>query len=114
MITESKPWAGAERRLSLDLVAPGFWRGTAYYGFMETPDVPALLQEFKQHGCAIDLTDVTYYVGHETILRRKDGKGLPLWQERLFAFLQRNSAHVSHVVNLPRDAVVEIGREVEI
>jgi KUP system potassium uptake protein len=114
MITESKPWVEPERRLGLALIAPDFWRGTAHYGFMETPDVPASLQEFKQYGCTIDLTDVTYYVGHETILRRKDGKGLPLWQERLFAFLQRNSTHVSHFVNLPRDAVVEIGREVEI
>ena len=114
MITEAKPWVGPERRLNLTLIAPDFWRGTAYYGFMETPDVPALLQDFKHHGCSIDFTDVTYYVGHETILRRKDGKGLPLWQERLFAFLQRNSAHLGHFVNLPRDAVVEIGREVEI
>jgi KUP system potassium uptake protein len=81
---------------------------------METPDVPALLRDFKHQGCSIDFTDVTYYVGYESILRRKHGKGLPLWQEGLFAFLQRNSAHVGHFVNLPRDAVVEIGREVEI
>jgi KUP system potassium uptake protein len=114
MITESTPWVEPDRRLRVVLLAPDFWRGTAYYGFMETPDIFALLQETSHHGCTLDLTDVTYYVGHETILRRTDGKGLPLWQERLFAFLQRNSAHLGHFVNLPRDAVVEIGREVEI
>jgi K+ transporter len=32
----------------------------------------------------------------------------------LFAAMQRNSAHVSEYFKLPRDAVVEIGREVAI
>lgn len=114
MVTVSKPWVEEERRLSVELIAPDFWRGTAYYGFMETPDISALLEETKHHGCTLDLADVTYYVGHETILRRTDGKGLPWWQERLYAFLQRNSAHLSHFVNLPREAVVEIGRELAI
>jgi KUP system potassium uptake protein len=114
MVTESTPWVTEERRLSVALIAPDFWRGTAYYGFMETPDIPALLQDTKRHGCTLDFNDVIYYVGHETVLSRTDRKGISLWQERLFAFLQRNSTHVSDFVNLPREAVVEIGREVEI
>jgi KUP system potassium uptake protein len=32
----------------------------------------------------------------------------------MFAFLQRNSAHVTDYFQLPADAVVEIGREVAI
>jgi KUP system potassium uptake protein len=114
MITESIPWVPQEKRLTIELIAPDFWRGTAHYGFMETPDIPALLAEVQQGGCSVDLDDVTYYVGHETVLRRADGKGLPLWREGLFAFLQRNSAHLSDFVNLPRAAVVEIGRQIEI
>ena len=34
--------------------------------------------------------------------------------EALFALMQRNSAHVSDYFKLPRDAVVEIGREIAI
>jgi KUP system potassium uptake protein len=114
MVTESTPWIAEEERLTVEPIAPEFWRGTARYGFMETPDIQALMREAKHLGCAFDLNDVTYYVGHETIFRRKDRARLPLWRERLFAFLQRNSAHLSEFINLPRDAVVEIGREIEV
>lgn len=114
MVTESTPWITDDKRLTVTLIAPDFWRGTAYYGFMESPDIPALLQATKHHGCTLDFQDVVYYVGHETVLHRADGTGLPLWQERLFAFLQRNSAHTSDFVKLPREAVVEIGRQIEI
>jgi len=34
--------------------------------------------------------------------------------EALFAAMQRNSVHVSEYFKLPRDSVVEIGREVAI
>ena len=57
-------------------VAPNFWRVTARYGFMERPDIPALLRQAREQGCCLDPDDVTYYVAHETIIHREDGKGL--------------------------------------
>jgi KUP system potassium uptake protein len=53
-------------------------------------------------------------VGHETVIRRQDGQGLPAWQERLFAVMERNAEHVSDFFRLPNDQVVEIGRQVAI
>jgi KUP system potassium uptake protein len=41
-------------------------------------------------------------------------KALPRVVEALFAFMQRNSAHLTEYFRLPIDAVVEIGREVSI
>jgi KUP system potassium uptake protein len=93
-------------------VAPNFWRATARYGFMERPDIPNLLKQAQ--GCALQLDDVTYYVGHETIVHREDGKGLAEWEEALFAAMERNSVHVSDFFRLPSDDVVEIGRQVAI
>jgi KUP system potassium uptake protein len=43
-----------------------------------------------------------------------DAKALPRVVEALFAFMQRNSAHLTDYFKLPIDAVVEIGREVSI
>jgi KUP system potassium uptake protein len=57
---------------------------------------------------------VTYYVGAETIVPAEDGKGLPRWQEALFAAMGRNGARISDYLHLPYDQVVEIGREIEI
>ena len=114
VISESIPWIGDAERLSWEELAPRFWRATARYGFMERPDIPALLQRAKAGRCDLDLEDVTYYVGHETVIPREDHRGLARWVEALFAAMQRNSAHVTDYFRLPSDAVVEIGREIAI
>ena len=112
--TEAVPWVEDAARLRFEEIAPRFWRATARYGFMERPDIPALLRTAHTGGCGIDLSDVTYYVGHETVVPNEGVKRLPRWLEALFAAMQRNSAHVSDYFKLPRDAVVEIGREIAI
>jgi KUP system potassium uptake protein len=114
VVTESVPWVDASERLCVAGAAPDFWRVTARYGFMDRPDIPALLRQAQAQGCAIDLDDVTYYVGHETIVRREDGKGLARWEEALFAAMERNAVHVSDFFRLPCESVVEIGRLVDI
>ena len=81
---------------------------------MERPDIPALLGQARDRGCTLDLDDVTYYVGHETIVRRADAKGLPAWEEKLYATMERNAVHVTDFFRLPGDSVVEIGRHVAI
>ena len=81
---------------------------------MEHPDIPILLQAASGRGCAIDLSDVTYYVGHETVVHGEDGKALPRWQEALFALMERNAAHVTDFFRLPSESVVEIGRQISI
>jgi KUP system potassium uptake protein len=114
VISESIPWIDDADRLSWEELAPRFWRATARYGFMERPDIPALLQRAKAGRCDLDLEDVTYYVGHETVIPREDRPRLALWVEALFAAMQRNSPHVTDYFRLPSDAVVEIGREIAI
>src|SRR5579864_6190476 len=112
--TEPTPWVTPSERLAFEEIAPQFWRASARIGFMERPDIPALLREVHQLGCAIDLADATYYVGHETITPRGDAKALPRWLEAFFAAMQRNSTHLTDYFRLPPDAVVEIGRQISI
>jgi KUP system potassium uptake protein len=108
------PWVASRDRMTIEEVAPNFWRAEARFGFMERPHIPELLATGKSLGCTIDLDDVTYYVGHETVIGREDGKGLPAWQEGLFAVMERNAIHVSDFFSLPNDQVVEIGRQISI
>jgi KUP system potassium uptake protein len=113
-LTEPVPWIDDDRRVAITSEAPNFWRATVRYGFMERPDIPRLLQQLPRLGCNIDLADVTYYVGHETVVRREDGEGLPLWQEAVFAVMERNAAHATDYFHLPTEQVVEIGRQIAI
>jgi KUP system potassium uptake protein len=108
------PWVPDGLRAAITREAPNFWRVIVRYGFMERPDIPRLLVQLKQYGCDIDLADVMYFVGHETVIRRQDGLGLPPWEEALFAAMERNASHVTDYFNLPADDVVEIGRQIAI
>jgi KUP system potassium uptake protein len=109
------PWVDPANRIGVEKLGENFWRLTARYGFMERPDIPTVIAEADaQYRCTLQLNDVTYYVGHETVLHRLDGHGMPLWLERIFAFMLRNSAQTASFFNLPKDGVVEIGRQVEI
>jgi KUP system potassium uptake protein len=114
IVTESLPWVSSAERLTVQELAPNFWRASAHFGFMERPDIPALLRQAHERGCTIDLSDVTYYVGHETVVPADDAKALPRWVEALFAFMQRNASHLTDYFRLPADQVVEIGRQVAI
>jgi KUP system potassium uptake protein len=112
--TRLVPYVAASQRLSFEQIAPGIWRGAALHGFMQRPDIPGLLAQAHAAGCSIDLDDLIYFVGHETVVPRRDGKGLPRWLEAMFAFMQRNSLHVTDYLGLPAESVVELGREVAI
>ena len=45
--------------------------------------------------------DVTFYVGHETIIPREGRRGIPRWQEAIFAAMARNSVRITDVLKLP-------------
>src|ERR1700730_16195194 len=94
--------------------APAFWRASAHFGFMERPDIPKLLRQAHERGCTIDLSDVTYYVGHETVVSRGEARALARWPDALFAFMQRNASHLTDYFRLPADQVVEVCRQVGI
>ena len=114
VVTRSVPWIPEDARLEATQVAPEFWRAIVQYGFMERPDIPAVLQQTVALGCPLQLNDITYYVGHETITRVADGRGLPAWEVVPYAWMLRNCAHVGDYLRLPSDAVVEIGRQIAI
>jgi KUP system potassium uptake protein len=113
-LVEPVPRIHRGERLKVNDLAPHMWRAIARFGFMERPDIPALLRQANALGCALKLDDVTYYVGHETVIHRDDRKGLPHFIEAVFSYLQRNSTHVSDYFRLPPDSVVELGREIAI
>ena len=114
VLTESRPRVQWPELMSVAQEGEGFWRVTAHFGFMQRPDIPRLLHEAQQQGCAAPLDDVTYYVGHEHIVHRERGPALPIWQEAIYAALQRNSSHVTDYFRLPSRQVVEIGRQISI
>jgi KUP system potassium uptake protein len=110
----STPRMDQAKRITITEESKNFWRAEAKMGFMEIPNIDLILTQCRAKAAHINLDDVTYYVGHETIIPREDGQGLPHWQTALFAAMGRNAARISDSLHLPHDHVVEIGREIEI
>jgi KUP system potassium uptake protein len=111
VVTELIPYVADADRVEVREIAPQMWRVHAHYGFMEQPDLPALLQRAHARGYPVDPSNVTYFIGRETVVRSEDDKRLPWLVQVVFSFLLRNSSEVVDYFRLPRDMVVEIGRQ---
>ena len=114
LIVTSSPRTKPSERIQVARVADKFWRVEARYGFMERPNVSAILDGCRTKAVEINRDDVTFYIGHETIIPREGRGGIPRWQEAIFAAMARNSVRITDVLKLPHAQVVEIGREVAI
>jgi KUP system potassium uptake protein len=110
------PRIADEDRAEVIEVIPGITRVILHYGFMQYPTIYKGLVLACQQGKlpGIDLADITYYIGRETIIPSEDIPGMWLWRETVFAFLQRNAERSAAFFGVPTKQVVEFGTEIEI
>jgi KUP system potassium uptake protein len=73
-VIESSPYVNVENCLSVEEARPNFWRVIARYGFMQRPNVPAVVHAAKDRAQKIDLSDIVYYVGSEIAVPGKNRK----------------------------------------
>ena len=111
VVNELIPYVADENRTEAREIAPQVWRVHVPCGLMEQPDLPALLQRAHDRGYPVDPNNVTYFVARVTVVPRDDRRGLPRLVVSAFSFLLRNSSEASEYFRLPRDMIVEIGRQ---
>jgi KUP system potassium uptake protein len=111
---EEVPRVSADKRLEAARFSDDFWHLTVRYGFVEVPNLPAVLRQAKTFGCPIDIEHAIYFGARDEVLRGKRRTKLARWRVPLFAFMFRNSVHAIDRFNIPPKAFVEIGRRVEI
>ena len=116
VLIEESPRISDEDRAEIIEIIPGITRVILHYGFMQYPTIyEGLILACKQGKLpGIDLTDITYYIGRETIIPREDIPGMWVWREALFAFLQRNAERSAAFFGVLTKQVVEFGTEIEI
>ena len=116
VLIEESPRIAEEDRAEVIEVIPGITRVILHYGFMQYPTIyEGLVLACRQGKLpGIDLTDITYYIGRETIIPSEDVAGMWVWRKSVFAFLQRNAERSAAFFGLPTRQVVEFGTEIEI
>ena len=108
------PYAPAHQRIKIECIVPDFFRVYVRFGFMDTPDIPsALMYAGDMGGVIFDPMDTTFFVGRETVIPSPD-HGMPLWRDKLFAFMYRNAAPANAFFHIPGNRLVELGAQVEI
>ncbi|MCP2125649.1 KUP system potassium uptake protein [Bradyrhizobium ottawaense] len=116
VLIEELPHIADEERGEVIEIIPGITRVILHYGFMQNPTIyeglNLVCRQSKLPG--IDLSDITYYVGRETIIPSEDIPGMWVWREGVFAFLQRNAERSAAFFGVPTKQVVEFGTELEI
>ena len=111
--TAEEPRVVPADRAQITKVAPGVFQVQLTFGFMDEPDVPVALSTLSHFGLEYDADDVTYFLGHESIVAGK-APGMNPMQEHLFVWLNRGADSAGRFFNLPTDRVFEVGSRVEI
>ncbi|SFJ51294.1 KUP system potassium uptake protein [Bradyrhizobium sp. Gha] len=116
VLIEELPHIADQDRVEIIEIIPGITRVILHYGFMQNPTIYEGLTLACRQGKlpGVDLSDITYYVGRETIIPSEDIPGMWVWREGLFAFLQRNAERSAAFFGVPTKQVVEFGTELEI
>jgi KUP system potassium uptake protein len=110
---ERVPEVPADRRIEVKERGQGFFQVVARYGFMQTPNVPAVMEACKAHGITHATGTTTYYLGRESLLTTGRSK-MSGWRKGLFAFLSRNARPATAYFGLPPNRVVELGMQVDL
>lgn len=113
LIVGDKPYVTKSNRLQVDDIGKGFYRVEIFYGFMQTPDVPAALELCDKWDLPIDLMTTSFFVSRALIVSSPN-PGMSRWREQLFLALSRNAMNAAEFFKIPANRVIEMGTRIEI
>jgi KUP system potassium uptake protein len=107
------PWIGLDRRLVAERLGHNCWQVVIHYGFKNDPDVPQALSAMRGRGCDLEPMTTSYFLSRDVVVPTLGG-GMAPWREKLFAQMHHNAGAAAEFLNLPSNAVIELGSKVEI
>ncbi len=107
------PWIGLDERVAVEPLGHDCWAVTLNYGFKNDPDVPKALQQLRGRGCELDNMTTSYFLSRDVVTPTLHS-GMAPWREKLFAQMHHNASGAASFLNLPTNAVIELGSKVEI
>jgi len=107
------PWIGLSKRLEVNSLGHNCWQINVNYGFKNDLDLPKALRQIKNRGCQLEPMTTSYFLSRDTVVPTI-GTGMAKWREKLFAQMHYNASGAADFLNLPNNAVVELGSKIEI
>ncbi|HMN22600.1 MAG TPA: potassium transporter Kup [Ottowia sp.] len=107
------PWIGLAQRLEVEPLGHDCWQVVVHDGFKNDADLPRALELLAGRGIDLNPMSTSYFLSRD-IVTPTVGTGLAPWREKLFAWMHHGASGAADYLNIPSNAVVELGSKVEI
>ena len=111
--TAVQPRIANDEKLEVSRLPLGAWLVNVTFGFMEEPNIPAMLRMCRPYGIEVDPRTASYFLGRRAI-RTSTRSALPFWQQRLFIMLANQSSRATEFYRIPPERVVELGMQLSV
>jgi KUP system potassium uptake protein len=102
-----------EERVEVERLSESFVRVVARYGFMETPNVPEILEYCEESGIEhLRPHEVSFFLGRERLIHTGSAR-MARWRKKLFGVMSRNAQGATEFFQIPPNRVVELGAQIE-
>ncbi len=113
VIAEEVPTIAADDRLTLKLIGEGLWRAVGRYGYMESPNVAALMEMIVERGTPLKPRETTYYFNREMIISGGEAR-MWEWEKAFYALLSRNARPIKDYYKIPPMQIIELGLPIQL
>ena len=114
VVFTNEPRVAEEKRYAVTRDICDTWRVRLDYGFMEEPRiVPALERACADNSIPFDGRHAVYFLGRENFVASDRGQ-MGANEERIFAFMNRNTSGADAFFSLPSRQVIEIGTQIDL
>jgi KUP system potassium uptake protein len=118
VITHEVPFVSIADRAEFSVydASMGLYGVTLNYGFCENPDIPKALALIRNPDIDLSKTNISYFLGKESIVFSKSKKmqKMWLWKKKIFHAMSRNAHDITAYYCLPPNQVTEFGIQVEL
>ncbi|MDM0091236.1 MULTISPECIES: potassium transporter Kup [unclassified Variovorax] len=107
------PWIPMDKRIEMEPLGHHCWQVIVHYGFKNDIDLPRALENARLRGCQLEPMTTSYFLSRDVVIPTL-GSGMAPWREKLFAQMHHSASGAANFLNLPNNAVVELGSKIEI
>ena len=107
------PRIDASQRLDVTPLGHDCWQVLVNFGFKDEPNLPRALAGLQGPTQALEPMSTSYFLSRDIVIPTIGG-GMATWREKLFAQMHHNASAAAEFLNLPTNAVVELGSKIEI
>ena len=105
--TTHTPYVPPSDQVEVQSLGYGVYSVRVQYGFMQDPDVPSALLVARELGVELDVEDLTYFLGRETIIVTQR-PGMAAWRESCSSSWHATPVRATAFFHLPQSALLNL------